>query len=665
MRLTRVTFHDYRVYAGKQHIDLAPPAADKPVVLIGGLNGEGKTTLLEGIQLALYGRRSEVWQQNGTNYTEYLAQSIHRSGDPRGGAMVEVEFEAIDQDALRQFKVQRSWKVNGGGKVIEYVQVFLDGQLDKLLSEDWNDQVERFIPARLAGLFFFDGEKIKHYADPQRSQELIERGVLSLLGIDLLDQLDVDLKGLEARIAKGVRKGGTDAAGTQLEEKRDALRAEERALQEQVDQLGKERERQVFVCEECDREYVNRGGTLFEQRIKLESDRKRIHDRRTDLERGLIEVASGCLPLRLAENLLAQCAQQMLIEYSVSSARAALNEMSKQQKRLGNLFRKKKVAKATQDLMREFFEGEAAELKEVAAMPGYLNSSDMDYVAAKELLETRLDAERGKAADILKDLRQVDADLQSLDRKLAAVPDDEAVAASMKRRESARHKLAVLEGKMAQVEETRRVVEVHLGEAEKALHKHLVRALEGAQDQADNARVLDHAERVRDTLVELRERLVRRRLAALEQTIKESYANLMRKNGMIAEISIDPQSYQLSLRNREGSEIAPDWLSAGERQLLVVAILWGLARASGRGLPVIVDTPLGRLDSSHRDNLVRHYFPHASHQVILLSTDEEIIGRTLKLLSPAIGHRYRLVYDDVRDATTIETGYFKERAHAN
>ena len=91
----------------------------------------------------------------------------------------------------------------------------------------------------------------------------------------------------------------------------------------------------------------------------------------------------------------------------------------------------------------------------------------------------------------------------------------------------------------------------------------------------------------------------------------------------------------------------------------------GFARASGRSLPVIVDTPLGRLDSGHRDNLVRHYFPHASHQVILLSTDEEIVGSTLRTLEPAIGHKYRLVYDEATDATTIQSGYFKERAHAN
>ncbi len=665
MKISRVTFHDYRVYAGKQSIDLAPPSPSRPVTLVGGLNGEGKTTLLEGIQLALYGRRSDVWQQNGTTYSEYLAQSIHRSGDPKGGAMVEIEFEAVDQDQLRSFKVQRSWKVNSGGKVIEYVQVFLDGDLDRLLSEDWADQVERFIPARLAALFFFDGEKIKHYADPQRSRELIERGVLSLLGIDLIDQLGVDLKALEAKIEKSARKGAASEETIRLEAGRDDLKRQEAALIEQRASLVTAHDRQSAVCEACDRDFESMGGRLFDQRVKLEAIQKQLQDRRSDLEKQLIDIASGPLPLKMLEPLLVQCADQMLVEYNILGARAALSRMQDQHKRLTRLLKNKRVAAATQDLVGDFFAREVTELAEVAEMPCYLETSDQDYLAAKELLESRLDAEHARCGVILAEISTVDSELQAIDRKLAAVPDDAAVADIQERRNQAHHALAVLEGKISQSDESARLVSVHLEDAERAYHKHMLKILGGAQDQADNARVLDHAGRVRSTLVELRGRLVRKRLHALQEVIQDAYAHLMRKQGMVASVTIHPDSYHLILRSASGTEIAPDWLSAGERQLLVVAILWGMARASGRSLPVIIDTPLGRLDSTHRNNLVQHYFPHASHQVVLLSTDEEIVGTTLKTLSPSVGHFYRLVYDDKRDSTAIESGYFKERSHAN
>jgi DNA sulfur modification protein DndD len=67
---------------------------------------------------------------------------------------------------------------------------------------------------------------------------------------------------------------------------------------------------------------------------------------------------------------------------------------------------------------------------------------------------------------------------------------------------------------------------------------------------------------------------------------------------------------------------------------------------------------LGRLDSEHRDHLVRRYFPQASHQVLLLSTDEEITGRHYEALRPAIGREYRLRFDEAESRTIVEDGYF-------
>ena len=87
-------------------------------------------------------------------------------------------------------------------------------------------------------------------------------------------------------------------------------------------------------------------------------------------------------------------------------------------------------------------------------------------------------------------------------------------------------------------------------------------------------------------------------------------------------------------------------------------MLWALARTSGRPLPMIIDTPLARLDSEHRNTLVERYFPEASHQVIVLSTDTEVDDALLERLGPSISHTYRLDFDPVRGATTATLGYF-------
>jgi DNA sulfur modification protein DndD len=82
------------------------------------------------------------------------------------------------------------------------------------------------------------------------------------------------------------------------------------------------------------------------------------------------------------------------------------------------------------------------------------------------------------------------------------------------------------------------------------------------------------------------------------------------------------------------------------------------ARAAGRPLPLVIDTPLGRLDSVHRQHLIERYFPSASHQVLLLSTDKEIDEGGLDRLRNSVGHSYRIVFDKREGATRIEKGYF-------
>ena len=90
---------------------------------------------------------------------------------------------------------------------------------------------------------------------------------------------------------------------------------------------------------------------------------------------------------------------------------------------------------------------------------------------------------------------------------------------------------------------------------------------------------------------------------------------------------------------------------------MAIAILWGLGRASGRELPIVIDTPLARLDAEHRGRLLSRYFPYASHQVILLSTDSEINDKGLEALSPSISRAFHLQFDPEHGQTTIEEGY--------
>ena len=181
----------------------------------------------------------------------------------------------------------------------------------------------------------------------------------------------------------------------------------------------------------------------------------------------------------------------------------------------------------------------------------------------------------------------------------------------------------------------------------------------GSRD--DRTRMLYHTSKVRTTLGAFRRAVINRHVHRIEQLVLESYQQLLRKSALVTQLTIDPESYTLTLFGRDGDVLSVERLSAGERQLLAIAMLWGLAKASGRPLPTAIDTPLGRLDSEHRMHFVERYLPYASHQVLLLSTDEEIIGKYLERLNPWIGRKYQLSHDDAAGKTRIRSGYLELR----
>ena len=126
------------------------------------------------------------------------------------------------------------------------------------------------------------------------------------------------------------------------------------------------------------------------------------------------------------------------------------------------------------------------------------------------------------------------------------------------------------------------------------------------------------------------------------------------------DLLIDPKTYEVSLHDRHGSAIRKSGLSAGEKEIFAISLLWGLAQTSQLRLPIIIDTPLSRLDSSHRQHIVHCYFPNAGEQVVILSTDTEVDEAYYAQLKPYLSGAGRLQFDQRQELTTFQPGYFWE-----
>jgi DNA sulfur modification protein DndD len=170
-------------------------------------------------------------------------------------------------------------------------------------------------------------------------------------------------------------------------------------------------------------------------------------------------------------------------------------------------------------------------------------------------------------------------------------------------------------------------------------------------------RKISYAQKTKATLEKYRRKIIASKIGKVESLILKSLQRLLQKEKLVKKISISGADFSISLFDDKGEKIKISRMSAGERQLLAVSILWGLAQASNRNIPNIIDTPLGRLDGSHRDNIVRNYFTKASDQVIILSTDEEIDEKLHAVLGKSVSRQYELVYSDESQSTHIREGY--------
>ena len=176
----------------------------------------------------------------------------------------------------------------------------------------------------------------------------------------------------------------------------------------------------------------------------------------------------------------------------------------------------------------------------------------------------------------------------------------------------------------------------------------------------DNARIIKYAAMSKEALREFERRLQREKVERLSETVTSCFQSLVGKTSLVQRIEIHPDTLDVTMTDASGAELFKHQLSAGEQQMFAVSIVWALALTSGYQAPVMIDTPMARLDSIHRENFVRKYLPAASSQVIVLSTDEEVYGGYLDALREYVVDSYTLKYSDSEQCTSIVHGYFEE-----
>ena len=667
MILQQLTLRNFGVYGGEQVFDLSPTRnrnRPAPIVLFGGINGGGKTTILDAIQLVLYGNRARCSKRGAKPYDEFLAASVNHGASPSEGAAIQLAFRFAAEGEEHLYDVTRSWSV-ARDRLHERVEVTKDGEPDGWLSDNWHQVVEELIPFGIAQLCFFDAEKIRFLAEDETSSEALGVAIKSLLGLDLAERLIADATSLEARLAKRSRKSPDLEQAERLAA---ALAAKQSEIEILHQEKGANENPRLFAArrlQNVEEQFAKVGGKLWTQREEQQRRRGELDFQLRDCEQRLVTLSAGELPLALVWDLLKDVSTQVQAEHAARETEIVARLLSARDEMVVALLKGEKIKTATIGRVESWLESDRAKRASDAGASHRLLLSDGGRELLDHLLSRGLAERHETALQLLTELDTGRRALEQVQRSLAATPDEESirdVAAELKK---AAGELAVLNQQVERLEKQLADLRREYGEIETLLQRLRRNVVDEEIRTEEDGRVASLLQRTQQTMQQFLRLATNRKIDRLSELVSDSFRYLLRKKTLVERVVIDPQTFAITLVDDQGRLVSKERLSEGEKQIFAISVLWGLSRASARPLPAIIDTPMARLDAEHRNQLVERYFPNASHQVIILSTDTEIERNYFNQLCPFVARAYLLNYDEATKATAPTEGYFWDEEQVN
>ena len=666
MIFTRLTITNLGVYQDRHDFDLRPQQRNgelRPIVLFGGKNGAGKTTILEAIRLCLYGRSALGGRVRRNDYDTYIRQRLHR--DAQGlhtqSASVGLVFEHVHAGVRSIYDAVRSWRIEGAA-IKENVSIYKDGNLfQEIAPEHWNDFLRDLIPPGLADLFFFDGEHIQALADEEREAETLAAAVRGLLNFDLVERLRSDIA-IYLRQQQQQDRTKLQQLYDQADEAYKSLEQELEARRQDLAQLQMRIERTQHKIETARQKLLREGASFIHRRDAIVQRQKEVERALEQTREAMRELAGNLLPFAVspqwAQRLQARLLHEAHIErehvvYDAQQNKAAEIALALLNPNFQSATAPSvaiqdwaQIAGAIQSLLLPTKEPQTAEVRHP------LSSGDREKLlgwigAATHQIPEHLHK-------LGADLERLEAEDNQLELSLKQIPSDDVAVPLL----NEFNELAEEKGRLEE-QRTRLLEVIRQHEYQQALRmrERSAATQKLAEFGAANDRV-QRAAQVQVVLDGYLARITELKITELEQAIAQYFNLLCRKQNLVREVTIDHERFTVTLFTRNRVPLPKSDLSAGEKQLYAIALLWALRSVSGRALPIIVDTPMGRLDSSHREALLTTFFPHAAHQVLLLSTDTEIDPSALKKLEHAVSHTFHLEFDQETGSTRVERGYF-------
>ncbi|MEM4728514.1 MAG: AAA family ATPase [Thermoplasmata archaeon] len=647
---------NFKVFHGVNRVEITDGPGN--VVVVQGDNGRGKSTLMESVFWALYGKEKRHDRLVPANYPGLINNTAKREG--RYHARVRVTFE---HDG-KLFEVERSVRGRDGvaepsrrSDFEETLSFRVDG---KDLGSD-NSLLYDVFPEDVASFFFFDGETISRYAEAQaNNRETVEKA----LGLPFLRQAREDIE----RVRKEFEKELRDVQSSPEMEKTEAELKELRArAAQQVAQLNEEEERL---------EALNRDIRGLQHNLEEFDDLRGIQSRIQELEEFSAELDKEEAGILSAEAAFKAELPWLILGKSVRGAvdlvgkikEQAVEERIEQGRLMDQLEFMRDLKASGVCICGGRLEADA--LAHIDDMIGKINQA----LGTIKVIETdRFSWTQGDLTTALSKARAVEEERENVHRleaKRRYLDDNrQRVARALEReREALRtHSAQNLREKevfdrLTQLTKEKAVCQARIEETRTALNltrrqvQELERQLEISLSKKSAAsrsllEAISRSGRVLKALEEIIDRSAEQRRAEIERRASSIYTSITNKPLEFIGLSIDPETFEVRVREQGGGLIESKKLSDGERHVLALSFLGGLKDSTHEGT-LIMDSPFGRLDQTHKTRLIQK-IPELAKNVVLLVTDEDLRPEDWKSLS-SVQRRFTLEHDQLQKFSTIQ-----------
>lgn len=713
MKINRIVLYNFNSYEGLNEFDFTSDDSSKNIILIGGKNGAGKTSLFRAIKIALYGPLAFGYVGVNPIYIAKIKDCINSKTFQKDvvESYVQISVSLMVEREIKEYEITREWDYTKQKLEEDYYVVSEGHRLDEQELSYFQNYLQGMIPPDLFEFFLFDGEEVGSVFSTSTYNTYVKNAVYTLCGLDIFEIIRKYTTGYAGK-ANNVDEDEIHAQYEELRSKAEKLEADYAELESK--NVANQEELKTVETEltEVETAFKNAGGiTEVERQTLLKEFAEAEHTKTESLTRIKLFV-EGLMPFIILKDFTGEISDQLDFEEKGEIFYYIQQKLKKQEIK-DTLNESQNVSDETVDDLLEFIlkkfkpkgfkEGNQPVhdlSKEGIGRVNAMISSidDFDVEAMIQLVENRkaaaektmeinrilknamTDEDAGKFSEkentLLKKKDEISSRIHESEICLANMKDELTIVTQQRDRafqvikDNAQYKhvfelsagLSQMMGSMlcAKAESIKRNLENLIVENLQHIYRknNLITHIEIEDDFQFNL-----YQNIRYSTVEL--------LHLIRNLGKDVFASEIGKQGMeilCKKYRVDSvQTLQQELASDEHKNthnlykrIDISRLSKGERQIFILSLYWAIIELAGQDIPFIIDTPYARIDANHRKEISEKFFPNISKQVVILSTDEEINEEYYELIRPYIAKEYLLVNDESQNRTTVEQHYFFE-----